>query len=59
MNILDYDDQINLIAHWLKTNIVEIVEGSVNKEIIRYQLRMEFDIQNEEVVDEVYNSIIK
>lgn len=59
MNILNYDDQIHLIAHWLKTNIVEIVEGSVNKEIIRYQLRMEFDIQNEEVVDEVYNKIIK
>jgi|GEM_PF-5474250 len=59
MSILDYDDQIQLITHWLRTNKVENVEGSVNKEIIRYQLRIEFDIQDEKVVDDVYDSIIK
>lgn len=57
MNVLNYKDQIQLIAHWLKTSKVEVIEGSVNKEIIRYNLRMEFDIQDEEVVDDVYDSI--
>ena len=59
VKVLNYKDQIQLIAHWLKTSKVEVIEGSVNKEIIRYNLRMEFDIQDDEVVDDVYDSIIK
>jgi hypothetical protein len=57
MNILSYEDQIGLLAHWLITTRVEEIEGSVNKEIIRYQLRMEYDIQDDEIVDEVYSAI--
>jgi hypothetical protein len=57
MSILNEEDQIGLIAHWLKTSKVENTEGSVNKEIIRYQLRMEFDIHDDDVVDKVYDAI--
>ncbi|OLS40689.1 hypothetical protein [Bacillus sp. MRMR6] len=57
MSILKDDDQIQLIAYWLKTSKVENTEGSVNKEIIRYQLRMEFDVQDDEIVDKVYDAI--
>ncbi|WP_204524693.1 hypothetical protein [Litchfieldia alkalitelluris] len=58
LTILNYDDQIQLITHWLRTTAIKNVEGSVNKDIIRYQLRMEFGIESDEVVDEVYDSII-
>lgn len=51
------NNQIKTMADWMKANVVEVVEGSVNKEIIRYNLRMEFDIQDEKIVDKVYEEI--
>ncbi|MCL7749568.1 hypothetical protein [Halalkalibacter alkaliphilus] len=50
-------NQIQQMADWIKTNAVHITEGSVNKTMIRHRLRMEFDVQDEEVVDEVYDLI--
>ncbi|MFC0469271.1 hypothetical protein ACFFHM_01630 [Halalkalibacter kiskunsagensis] len=50
-------NQIQQMADWLKTNVVHVTEGSVNKTMIRHSLRMEFDVQDEEVVDEVYDLI--
>ncbi len=45
------------MADWIKTNAVHITEGSVNKTMIRHSLFVEFDVQDEEVIDEVYNLI--
>ncbi|GAE26817.1 hypothetical protein JCM9140_2919 [Halalkalibacter wakoensis JCM 9140] len=49
--------QIQQMADWIKTNAVHITEGSVNKTMIRHSLFVEFDVQDEEVIDEVYNLI--
>jgi hypothetical protein len=57
MSHLNDQNQIQQMADWLKTNVVHITEGSVNKTMIRHNLRMEFDVQDEEVVDEVYDLI--
>lgn len=57
MEHLNNDDQIQMMAQWIRTNAIKNIEGSVNKEIIRYQLRMEFDNLDDEVVDAVYDSI--
>lgn len=51
------DNEIQKMANWLKGNVVEVTEGSVNKEIIRYNLRMEFDVSDDGVVDKVYEEI--
>ncbi|MBM7602844.1 hypothetical protein JOC75_000814 [Metabacillus crassostreae] len=51
------NNEIKKMADWLKEHAVEVVEGSVNKEIIRYNLRMEFDITDDDVVDKVYEEI--
>ncbi|WP_226669767.1 hypothetical protein [Metabacillus litoralis] len=50
-------NEINKMANWLKGNVVEVTEGSVNKEIIRYNLRMEFDVTDDVTVDKVYEEI--
>lgn len=57
MNSSVNDNEIKKMANWLKGNVVEVVEGSVNKEIIRYNLRMEFDVTDDVVVDKVYEEI--
>ena len=51
------ENEIEKMAEWLKGNVIEVVEGSVNKEIIRYNLRMEFDVTDDVVVDKVYEEI--
>ncbi|TXC85815.1 hypothetical protein FS935_19360 [Metabacillus litoralis] len=51
------ENEIKKMAEWLKGNVIEVVEGSVNKEIIRYNLRMEFDVTDDVLVDKVYEEI--